>query len=293
MTTDLRSAIAMLEGLRASSPQSWMAYCPIHENPPTGHSRSLSVRIAEDGKALIYCHGGCQYRDILAAMDVTNGTLPAPRLPRLYPRPDRRPIDWTAIMERYASDTPTGQLEALSKGLGVSVMSLSRLGASWAGPYDAWAFPMRDPDGEMVGVRLRNEAGEKWAIKGSRNGVFLPDGIIPDMADLIIVCEGPTTCAALLDLDFYAIGRASCAGQEDLVVEATYRRDVVIVADRDANQAGRLGAERLAERLEGNARSVKVVMPLMGNDARDWLRLGAMHGQVATVMRNARYWRAR
>lgn len=66
-----------------------------------------------------------------------------------------------------------GQLELFAATIGVSQDALRLLGCVWASEHRAFAFPMRDASGRVIGIRLRNERGDKWAVKGSRQGLFL------------------------------------------------------------------------------------------------------------------------
>ncbi len=218
---------------------------------------------------------------------------PPPPVPREYvPRPPRGPpSDWPALLRRFERDTRTADVERLAASLGVSPGSLLRLGIAWAAPHRAWAFPMCDAKHETVGVRLRADDGRKWAVAGSRNALLWPDDLAG--GGPLLVCEGPTDTAALLDLGYDAIGRPSCTGAVEMVIEAVRalrRRDVVVVADADG--PGIEGADRLAHALTGAGRRPKVIQPREGKDARAWVRAGATRAVVDTVIRNALHWRA-
>lgn len=204
---------------------------------------------------------------------------------------------WTNLLHRYAVDTPADRIRHLADSLGVSVASLKRLGFVWAGPHRAWAIPMRDIDGEVCGIRLRAESGQKWAIKGSRAGFFLPEGNLPDQADEILVCEGPTDTAAMLDLGFVALGRPSCQGLEDQLARLLTRRQVVIVADNDHKTRpdgspyypGQEGAAKLAGILAaGPTTSVKIIYPQDAKDARAWKLAGATADLIRMRIRQAK-----
>jgi len=208
-------------------------------------------------------------------------------------------IDCEQIMARYRAETLPEDVRRLATDLGLTADSLRRLDVARAGPHRAWAFPMRAPDG-LVGIRLRNDQADKWAITGSRQGLFIPDGHVGDQCDDVLVCEGPTDTAAMLDLGFYAVGRPACRGQEDMLIGLLYRRNIVILADRDEPKTrpdgtvwypGQQGAAHLANLLIGKARTVKVVKPLKGKDARAWKRAGATRQIIETVITNAEYWR--
>ena len=189
-----------------------------------------------------------------------------------------------------------GQAEAL----GVSETSLRRLGACFSPLHEALAFPMYDETEQIVGIRLRHADGRKRAVKGSKAGIFLADACMGDLAETVLICEGPTDTAALLDLDFVAIGRPSCLGQEPIVRTLVCGRHVVILADRDEPKTrkdgspwfpGAEGAEQLAKALLGHVKSLKIVKPPKVKDARAWLCAGATHAIVQAVIDNTRQWR--
>lgn len=175
------------------------------------------------------------------------------------------------------SDGPDDVSE-LSSQLGLSAASLRRLGVGHDGW--AWTFPMSDARGRVVGIRRRHPDGSKFAVKGSRQGLFIPQSL--DCCGTVLITEGPTDTAAALDLGFEAVGRPSCNAGDNIVRDLVRRhgcRDVVVVADGD--EAGRGGAERLARSLSVLARS-RVIEPPNGiKDLRAWLHAGARPADVA------------
>jgi 5S rRNA maturation endonuclease (ribonuclease M5) len=198
------------------------------------------------------------------------------------PRESSQFIDCPAILQRCIVDTPAAKRDALAASLGVSGESLHRLGAVWSKRHDAWAFPMSDGE-RIVGIRLRNAAGKKWAVTGSKQGLFIP-------ADLsgtgpLLICEGPTDTAALLTLGFDAIGRPSCRGGENQIARLLKPYpEIVIVADRDG--PGLDGAKLLAERLW---KPCKIIAPPRHKDARAWVQAGAKRASVEAVIAAARF----
>jgi len=215
-------------------------------------------------------------------------------LPRVHVQAPRvaapREIDWAAMLRRFKRDTRASEVERLAASLCVSPGSLFRFGIAWASPHRAWALPMCDALRETIGIRLRAENGKKWAVRGSCNGLFWPDDLTG--TGPLLFCEGPTDTAALLDLGYDAIGRPSCAGAVELIVEvvcALHRRDVIIVADGDG--PGIDGADRLARALTEAGRRPKVIRPLQGKDTRAWVQAGATRADVDSVITSARYWR--
>jgi len=215
-------------------------------------------------------------------------TAERPR-PRAHERHRRPTFDAAALLARWRARTSESARQALSARLGVSPESLRMLGAAWAVEYKAWAFPMRDGARRVIGIRLRADNGRKWAVPGSRNGLFWPLGIPGEENDLIVICEGPTDAAALLSVDLAAIGRPSCTGGVPLLkaaLDRIGRRDVAILSDADV--PGRQGARRLAQEIRHLARSVRIIEPLAGKDARAWIsNFRATRQVIETVIRNA------
>ena len=194
------------------------------------------------------------------------------------PVPELRPL-----AEQFRAALDPGRLHQLAASLGLSEQSLQRLGVGWAADHGAWTFPMAHADGHVVGIRLRFPNGRKLAIKGSKEGLFLPDPPGVCSTPRLLVCEGPTDTAALLDLGLEGVaGRPSCTGGIKQLVEVVRRRrarEVVIVADAD--EPGQRGAHYLATVLTVYSPAVRVIQPPPGvKDARDWLRAGGTAADV-------------
>jgi hypothetical protein len=220
------------------------------------------------------------------------------RLMRRMPVLRRAPsIDPGAMLRRWGAETRPEQIEAYAAALGVHPLAVETLGACWAAEHGAWAWPMHDGAGTVCGIRLRSDE-HKWAVRGSRQGVFLPAIAVPAGVD-VIICEGPTDTAAALTLGFYAIGRPSCRGCVDEVRSTCRRlgvRRVVIMSDNDAKieriggsafAPGQEGAAALAARLGIPAR---VVVPRR-KDLRAWVAAGVTRADVECLI-NAKLGRA-
>ena len=150
---------------------------------------------------------------------------------------------------------------------------------------------MSDAAGQVVGIRLRLPDGRKLAVKGGKEGLFVPTDLQPH--GRLLVCEGPTDAAACLDWCFPAVGRPSCTGGVKHLCELVKRlapADVVIVGDNDqpdrrGRRPGQDGAERLAMVLLAYVPVVKVIAPPPGiKDARAWLRAGGTAADVAAAI---------
>lgn len=171
-------------------------------------------------------------------------------------KPEKIPtIDARAVMAGFSQDTWLGMQQDFAVSLGVSLDALNALGCCWARGYNAWAFPMKDWQGNTIGIRLRDHTGHKWAVRGSRAGLFYMEqgqGFFPllEQPRTIYICEGPTDTAAGLSMGVATVGRPSCMGCEEETNNLLRRlkcREAVIVMDND--EPGHKGAVKLAAML--------------------------------------------
>tara|TARA_R110002126_G_scaffold41505_15_gene120619 strand:- start:556 stop:1281 length:726 start_codon:yes stop_codon:yes gene_type:complete len=203
--------------------------------------------------------------------------------PKAAPKPQPI-INWTSAQNRFLSDL-TDDLEVeLAHHIGVGQPWTMLFGIGWSAAHQAWTFPMRDHMSRIVGIRLRTREGRKLAIKGSKEGIFSPE-IKGMTTEEVLIGEGPTDAMHLWRLGFIAIGRPSCTGAADICQRFLGNRSAVIVSDRDS--PGRKGAASLADKLSGQCDSVKVIEPLQGKDARDWIEAGATAEQIRIVIDSA------
>lgn len=167
----------------------------------------------------------------------------------------------------------------LARSLGLSYGTLQAFAVGWSREHQAYTFPMRrGVNGRICGIRLRSPDGHKWAVKGSRAGLFIPHG---PMQLTLWICEGPTDTAALHQLGLCAVGRDSCTGGKadlEAFVNRIKPRVVVIVADPDA--PGQRGAADLRDHL---GRGVIVTPP--AKDVREWVRGGATVKDLHDLLR--------
>jgi len=172
--------------------------------------------------------------------------------------------------------------DGLAVSLGVNCEDVERLEPGWDDFNKAVGFPMRDAEGNVIGIRLRNFVGKKWAVAGSKDGLFFDTGLQVGEAKELVVCEGPTDTAAAYSLGLPAVGRSSCGTGMDLLKALCSRlgvRLVTIVADADEPKArpdgstwrpGIDGAVRLGAKL---GRIYRVVVPPK-KDLREWVGFG-------------------
>lgn len=172
-----------------------------------------------------------------------------------------------------------------ANSLGVSESSLLAMQVGRMKSPDAYTFPMRDASDRVIGIRLRLMNGKKLSVRGGREGCFIPRGAIGDETTEVIICEGPTDTAAILSSGYPAIGRPSCRGGKDILLQILRKRDAVIFADDDG--PGLSGANDLAESLVRNRSAVRICCAPRGKDVREW---SPSYAEVRTVISCASYW---
>lgn len=185
------------------------------------------------------------------------------------------------IWHELFKKTNPDKLKLFAQKLGVEVMALHLLGCAWSPLNNAWAFPMKDVHENVIGIRLRNEQGDKWAIKGSKQGLFMAE---MTMQKYLLIVEGPTDLAAALTLGYCAIGRPSCRGMEKEINDFAIKhhiRDLIIISDNDT--PGLLGAEKLQEEI--SIHSTIVIPPC--KDLRQFLNYGGTKEVLDSLIKNS------
>lgn len=176
----------------------------------------------------------------------------------------------------------------LSNDLGVPPWTLERLQVGWSEYHRAFSFPMKNAAGRVIGIRFRAILGKKFALTGSHNGLFISDKMLFGLDDRLLICEGPTDCAAILSLGFNVVGRASCSEGAALLRNFCRTQkitEVVVVADSD--EPGQRGANALANELCLYVPVVRVIQPPEGiKDARAWVNAGVTAEDVEQTMSN-------
>lgn len=207
----------------------------------------------------------------ILSSDATDGQRPR-NVAHVYPRSAR--ADLTRLSEMFKAAMTVSSLRTLGGTVGLDVRTLLYLDIGWSSGWNAWSFPMRSATGQILGIRLRRPNGRKFAVPGSHEGLFLPTQF--PASNRLIVCEGPTDTAAILQLGVAAVGRPSCVGGIREVSEMVKRAawpEVVVMGDND--EPGLRGAEALASTLRVYCPRVRLITPpLPYKDARAWVNSG-------------------
>jgi len=222
----------------------------------------------------------------------TNDGAPLP----LPPKREKTVIpceSWGDMLSAWNKAFQWKGVSELAEKLGVHFQALKSLGCQPSPQPDTFGFPMRNGKGEIVGIRLRNLKGEKWAVPGSHQGLFIPQH---EMDGYLYIVEGPTDTAAAASLGVQTIGRPSCNGGMTDVLEFIHQqriKRVVVIADNDKDRIinerflpspGTSGALRLSEMLPVSS----CVLTLPCKDMReflcrggDWRTLNYLTGQCS------------
>ena len=195
-----------------------------------------------------------------------------------------------AVAEYFAA-LPKGDIQVrlcryLMRELSIPCDMLAAMDVRWDAAAKAAAFPMRDAEGKVTGIRYRQlKTAKKWALKGSKDGLFFLPGFIP-ISEEIVVCEGPTDMLAAASVGLNAVGRSACLTGAALLrdfIRGHHVRRVTIIADDDPPKPkpgggtwrpGIDGAKKLAADLGIAAR---IVLPFPGfKDIREWYAKGGL-----------------
>lgn len=273
----------------------WKCCCPFHqernpsftiyEEPHRSHFYCFGCAVSGDLFGYMMKRDGCDFKT--AVERLSNGSLPIGRTVIRRVAVKKEPELPRDYFKKMISDSICGeQVERLAVDLGVTFDSLWRLWTTWSETHAAFAFPMSDHTGHIIGIRLRQLSGQKLAIKGSKQGLFIPR--IGYEYDLYVT-EGPTDCAALLSMGLFAIGKASAMqGPEEIVkfIQKNRIRRVIVIADNDT--AGLNGAKKLIDACP--VPCCELVLP--AKDAREFYRNGGTRELIENLLKSV-VWRTK
>jgi len=186
---------------------------------------------------------------------------------RAKPLPEHNEVLAIRARQWIRECEPT-RIEELAGMLGVSTEALNLLNVGWFDKNQSWILPMMRTGGRLIGIRIRPQTGKKFAIKGSKNGLFIPNNLPSE--GVVYVCEGESDTAAMLTCGLNAVGRPSCNSGDRLLKELLENNEVIVCADRDG--VGRRGAESLVQYLNLHVLGATMMLPPdKYKDMRDWL----------------------
>jgi hypothetical protein len=248
-----------------------VACCPAHRDT----TPSLSVSDGKNGKLLLRCHSGCEWRDIVRALEaggIHHQPDPTPR-----PAPARR--DHSEAVERiWSGSRPARLLTTYLHARGIDTpppVALRLHSALTHKPTDtrwpAMVASVENGDGR-VGIHrtwLRSDGRGKAPITPEKMALGdLRDGAVRlgQAGDVLGLAEGIETGLAAMIIHGIPVWAALSSPRLDKLAIPVNVRRVVIFGDND--KAGTQAAEKAARRYQSDSREVELRFPEAGS--KDW-----------------------
>ena len=193
--------LARLKGVRRSG-KGWIAKCPAHED----QQNSLSIN-HRDGKLLLRCHAGCDWRTIIAAIGVKPGELfdLDERKGTAYPGNNRATAQPAGLtLEQYAE----------AKTLPVSFLKECGLSNTIFAGRPAVRIPYLGVGGEELALRFRVALhGDRFRWKSGNKPCLYGLNCIGDArtAGYVVLVEGESDVHTLLHHGIPAVGLPGAA----------------------------------------------------------------------------------
>jgi putative DNA primase/helicase len=166
--TPFELVLSRLEGIHRIGDGKAEARCPSHDDKRA----SLSVKVGADGRALLYCHAGCELKAIAAAAKL--------EIAELFPE-QRTPVAITVAPRRVATYDYTDEAGAL-------LSQVERL--------EPKGFRQRRPDGN---------GGWVWGLGDVRRVLYrLPQVVADKGKRVVFIVEGEKDADALARLGLLA-----------------------------------------------------------------------------------------
>lgn len=221
---EIQEILPRLENKKRSG-KGWSARCPAHDD----QHNSLSVKEGQNGKVLLFCHAGCEYKDILESIGVAlnNGQQSVNQSKSSY----RRDEEATAIY-KYCDEKGALLYEVLR----------------FANPKE---FRPRVPD-LMEGHRRGLPTDVRRVL------YRLPELIAADPSTTVFIVEGEKDVETMRERRLVSTCNVGGAGKwRDEYNQYLRNRHVCILPDHD--KPGMEHARKVAQTLRGIAASVRIV----------------------------------
>jgi hypothetical protein len=238
----LTSAKKQVEG------SGWAALCPAHDDK----HHSLSVGIGDEGAAVLYCHAGCEFADIVKALGLEQEDL----FPHNGKKSSKRRIVATYD---YRDDAGNLLFQTLK--------------------YEPKDFRQRRPDGN---------GGWIWNLKDTPRVLYrLPELLAADPSEPVFVCEGEKSADAIRSLGLVATTSPLGARKWKYCDQSPLEgRKVAILPDDDPQ--GQNHALDVAGSLKDVAESRRIVqLPAVTfekSDPADWVQAGGTRDDLLAIL---------
>ncbi len=278
--SSLDRLIKKLRGVRRSG-GGWIAKCPAHNDSEP----SLSVGQGRDGKTLLHCHAGCDYKDILNAVGLEptdlfpkNDEAMIRELRMSFPESESCTKSLQVIQALHQAalkNTKPLNIDELAKDLGVTPESLNELEVAWCKEMRCWLFPERNGQGKIIGLMKRFRNGSKSIISGGTRGLYIPNSFNAGGGN-ILIAEGGSDTAAGLSRGWNIIGRPSADGGSQHLINLLQgaKGQIYVIGDndvkRDGSWPGKKGAQVVGQRLAAGIKAPVLITnpPMKFKDVR-------------------------
>lgn len=243
----IETILGKLEKVSPHDNGHFTALCPAHDD----HKPSLSITEGDDGRALLYCHAGCEFADIMAAVGLDTKDA----FPEREPEPQKSRI---VVTYDYLDADGTLLYQAV------------RLHPK--------RFYQRRPNGANGWI---NNLGNVERVL-----YRLPDLLKAPSDEWVFVCEGEKSAAAIAGLGLTATTNAGGAGKWYAHYSEFLRgRRVCILPDADPQ--GENHAAQVASSLKDVAAQVRIVhLPAvtLKSDPHDWVSAGGTRDALFALL---------
>jgi hypothetical protein len=226
----------------------FMARCPSHEDG----TASLSLSEGDAQPVLMFCHAGCDTKDVAKALGLDWDLLSKPR--------EHDPRD---IQPRQRGPFPQGKWSAIYDYVDESGKMLFQVLRS---PSKDFRQRKPDPSGKD---------GWSWKLGDTRRVLYRLPQVIQAVKDgqLIFICEGEKDVHTFEAHGLVATCNPGGAGKwKPEFAEILREAIVTVVADRD--DPGRAHARQVRDSLVGRAAHVEIAEAVEGKDATDHVNAG-------------------
>jgi putative DNA primase/helicase len=235
----------------------WKALCPAHvdKNP----SLSISER---DGKILLFCHAGCSFDAVLAALRIESRDLFS----------DSNGARECASVRKQ--DGPGQFVEAYdyTDEHGSPLYQNVR--------YEPKNFRLRRPNGA---------GGWEWNVDSGLRTIYNLPAVLA--ATSVIWTEGERDANTAKSLGLVSTTSGSATSWQERFSDHLKGKRVAIIADADAK--GRRHAQQVAASIAGKASLVKVLEFPNAKDLSEWTTTGGNRNALLELIRNSPEWKAK
>lgn len=197
------------------TPKGWVAYCPVHENDGARHKPSLAVREGDKWINMICQSRGCDYWDIVAALDLKSCDVALddtpfdPNGPKVKRAPvGKRELELEAKFAAQLLQRETELLSRLRSERGWAASTLEKLGVGWFVKEERLTLPAYDKDRKFHDVLRYDPFGKKHpkTLAGvGRSRTLWPAPEMLERGGTLHIVEGEGTAISMASIGLQAV----------------------------------------------------------------------------------------